>query len=274
MKKEYLQFGFEVKELEDKNDGFFRFEGFANAFDDVDRVDDIVRRGAFTESLKTRTPKVLWQHRSNEPIGMPELTEERKEGLFVRAKLPLADTFVSGRVIPQIKVGSIDTMSIGFTIGRGGAFFNEDGIREITKATLYEFSPVTFEANEKAKITGFKSLESLFKGIDLSDDEKQKLIQEIKASIKFDYEDLKFLEKAERTVRGLETALVGSKLFSNKAAVLLSSVLKSQSDSDNEGENQNGEDEESKLLDMFKRFEDDQVLIQKVNQINNALRTK
>ena len=113
------QVKFEVKQVLDNDnddDGFFRFEGMASTFGNLDLVDDIIEPGAFTESLKEILPVILWQHRSSEPIGMPEEIRETDEGLFIRARLPKDDTMVSGRVIPQVKVGSIRTMSIGFRI--------------------------------------------------------------------------------------------------------------------------------------------------------------
>ena len=51
MTKEYKSFAFELKQF-DEDDKFFRFEGFASTFGNTDLVDDIVVRGAFTESLK------------------------------------------------------------------------------------------------------------------------------------------------------------------------------------------------------------------------------
>ncbi len=153
---EYIDVSFEVKQIDDADDEFFRFEGLASTFGNIDLVNDIVVRGAFVDSLATKTPVVLWQHKSDSPLGMPEDIRETEEGLFLKAKLPKADTFVSGRVIPQIKVGSIRTMSIGFRVVERD--FNEEGIRLLRKVDLLEVSLVTFAANPLAALTGFKAI--------------------------------------------------------------------------------------------------------------------
>lgn len=153
---EYIDVSFEVKQIDDDDDEFFRFEGLASTFGNIDLVNDIVVRGAFVDSLATKTPVVLWQHKSDSPLGMPEDIRETEQGLFLKAKLPKSDTFVAGRVIPQIKVGSIRSMSIGFRIVERD--FNEEGIRLLKKVDLLEVSLVTFPANPLADISDFKTV--------------------------------------------------------------------------------------------------------------------
>jgi HK97 family phage prohead protease len=152
---EKLTVPFEIKEMNEQDDKFFVFEGLASTFGNVDLVDDVVDKGAFENSLVTRMPKVLWQHDTAEPIGMPEQIRETEQGLFLKGKLPKDDTFVTGRVIPQLKIGSISSMSIGFTVKD---FEVEDGIRHLKEVDLFEISLVTFPANTKAEVTGFKSI--------------------------------------------------------------------------------------------------------------------
>ncbi len=163
---QYLDVDFEVKQINDEDDEFFRFEGLASTFGNIDLVNDIVVRGAFVESLATKTPVVLWQHRSDSPLGMPEEIRETEDGLFLRAKLPKSDSFVAGRVIPQIKVGSIRSMSIGFRIVERE--FNDEGIRLLKKVELLEVSLVTFPANELAMVSGFKTV-TPFKDLPLAE---------------------------------------------------------------------------------------------------------
>ena len=61
---------FEIKEV--TNTG--AFSGYGSVYDVVDHGNDIVAKGAFTESLadhakKGSMPALLWQHRSDQPIG-------------------------------------------------------------------------------------------------------------------------------------------------------------------------------------------------------------
>lgn len=154
-KTQYIQVPFEVKLLADVGDEFFRFEGLASTFGNIDLVDDIVQPGAFKESILEKLPIILWQHDMQEPIGMPEEIRETDAGLFVRIRLPKSDDLVKGRVMPQMKVGSIRTMSIGFRT-KTFSIDQDTGIRELIKVDLKEISLVTFAANPLAVVTGFK----------------------------------------------------------------------------------------------------------------------
>ena len=148
-----MQVPFEVKEMDDTDPEFFIIKGLASTFGNVDLVGDIVERGAFKESISITIPVILWQHKQDHPIGMPGDLFESEEGLDVTLRLPKADTFVSGRVIPQIKVGSIQSMSIGYKVDD---FEMQGDIRLLKKVTLKEISLVTFPANPQAKVTDFK----------------------------------------------------------------------------------------------------------------------
>lgn len=90
---------------------------------------------------------------------MPVEVRETSEGLFLRAKLPKSDDLVKGRVIPQIKVGSVRTMSIGFRTLEDARDLDDPSIRRIKQVDLIEVSLVTFPMNPGAVVTGFKSLE-------------------------------------------------------------------------------------------------------------------
>lgn len=155
-----IDVAFEIKSLhdDDEDDKFFIFEGLASTFGNLDLVDDIVMPGAFKESIEKQLPVVLWQHNSHEPIGMPVEIRETIEGLFIKARLPKEDVFVSGRVIPQLRIGSIKTMSIGFITLEFDIDLEDPRIRKLTKIDLKEVSLVTFPANPKAVITGIKTV--------------------------------------------------------------------------------------------------------------------
>lgn len=198
MEKKYIELPFEVKAISDDDSEFFTFEGYASTFGNVDFGDDVVVKGAFTESLSTLTPVVLWQHDMREPIGISAEHREDEKGLFVRGKLPKDDTLVSGRVIPQMKVGSIKKLSIGYSIAD---FDIKDGIRYLKKLILHEYSLVTFPMNDMAAITGMKSAMSV--------------------------DDLETLDKKE-----FEQLLRSSGVLSRKACKAIASVFIGQRDAD------------------------------------------
>ncbi len=154
--REYKVFAFEVKQI-NEDDDFFTFEGFASTFGNIDLGDDIVQAGAFQESLKNApNVPILWQHNMGQPIGKSIHLEEQAKGLFVRARLPKSDTLVSGRVMPQMKAESINSMSIGFFI-QEFSMSKETNIRTLEKIKLFEISLVTLPMNTQATITDFKS---------------------------------------------------------------------------------------------------------------------
>jgi len=209
MKIEKMVVPFDVKNVEEDDEHYFYFEGYASTFGNLDCYRDTVMPGAFKESIKLfnegkKRIKVLWHHKLDEPIGVPVFLKEDKKGLFVRAKLPKADTFVSKRVIPQLKVGSVDQMSIGYELqdytavkGKAG----EDGYYELNKINLMEFSPVSIPADTYAVITSLKSLDdfdtldertlekSFREGIKLSRQNAKKLISYIKQAKQRDAEE-------------------------------------------------------------------------------------
>lgn len=155
---DYLTFGFEIKAVKDKHD-FFEFEGLASTFGNIDHDGDAFAKGAFLESIAKRTPSMMWQHQWSEPIGVFDVIKETKEGLFVKGRMPKEDSLVRDRVIPQIKIGSVRTMSVGFRINsRDDVEITSEGIRIIKKVDLFEISLVTIPANDMAVVTAFKGI--------------------------------------------------------------------------------------------------------------------
>ena len=182
--KEIKSFPFEVKATAYEEDNF-TFEGYASTFNNVDHGDDIVIRGAFSNSLtKNSQVPILWQHQMNEVIGVSVQLYEDDKGLFIKGNLPKDDTLVSGRIIPQMKVGSIKEMSIGFFTKNYDRA--KDGIRLLKEIDLFEVSLVTKAMNSQALVSGFKSFETLrdieqtLKDNGFSSNEAKTLISRIK----------------------------------------------------------------------------------------------
>ena len=183
MKKEIKTFPFEVKQVDEANN-YFTFNGYASTFGNIDLGDDIIVRGAFTNTLaKNSQVPILWQHQMTEPVGISIELYEDDKGLFIKGNLPKEDTLVSGRIIPQMKVGSIREMSIGFFTKDAEM---EKGIRLIKEIELFEVSLVTKAMNPQAIVSGFKSMESIrdieqsLKDMGLSNSEAKTLISKVK----------------------------------------------------------------------------------------------
>ena len=81
-------FHFEIKAVE--KDGFF--SGYGSVFGVVDSYREIVAPGAFAASLAARSAKgrklpVLWQHRSDQPLGVYDVAKEDATGLYLEGRL-------------------------------------------------------------------------------------------------------------------------------------------------------------------------------------------
>lgn len=168
MKKEHMvkNFGFKLinKQFDDpQNPDYYTFKGLASTFGNVDLQGEVVVRGAFKQTIKDwkkldRDLPMLWQHNRDEPIGVFKNLKETKEGLEVTGYFPTArkDSFVEERVIPQLEIGSIRTMSISgwkknYTID------DDTDIWYLNELDLNEISLVTSPANPLAVITSLKA---------------------------------------------------------------------------------------------------------------------
>ena len=81
-----------IFESEIKTTGQGVFSGYGSIFGNEDQGNDVVQKGAFTKSLNTRPAskvKMLFQHKTDEPIGVFEDIREDEKGLFVKGRLAL-----------------------------------------------------------------------------------------------------------------------------------------------------------------------------------------
>ncbi len=148
---------FEIKAV--KDDGFF--SGYASVFDVVDSYGDVVRKGAFEETIKewqakNKMPPVLWNHSSSEPIGLYTSMKEDDYGLYVEGQLLVNDVPRAKQVHALMAKRVVDGLSIGFrSIERS---YNDDDTVNLLKLRLFEVSVVTFPANDDTRIDAVKSL--------------------------------------------------------------------------------------------------------------------
>lgn len=167
---QYKASRFEIKAV-----GENMIEGYAAYFNNVDSYGDIIEKGAFSKTLQENNNriKVLWQHDVNEPIGKPIVMEQDDKGLYIKAKISMTET--GKKAMELMRDGVIDEMSIGYDIIKDEYKGKNRMLKELR---LWEFSPVTFAANEKARITSVKSLSDLLNDIKKAD--KNEIINAIK----------------------------------------------------------------------------------------------
>ena len=132
-----------------------KFRGYASVFHRIDAYNDVIKPGAFTDSLKKRRIALLWQHSISNPIGKILEAVEDSFGLLVVAKLNLK-LQLAREVYALMIDGSVNALSIGYKVIRSERD-SKSGIRMISKIDLWEISVVTFPANEMAKISKIKA---------------------------------------------------------------------------------------------------------------------
>jgi len=160
MDRKSIDVGFQVKALSD--DGMI--EGYGSVFGVRDSYSDIVAAGAFKASLAAHEaagtmPALLWQHRSDEPIGVWTSMVEDQKGLAVVGQLAM-DTTRGREAHALLKMRAINGLSIGF-YSKEWKYDTENDVRTLTEVDLWETSLVTFPANSAARVTAVKSIETL-----------------------------------------------------------------------------------------------------------------
>ena len=152
-----LTFHSDVKAVNDKG----TFTGYGSIFGNEDQGSDIMQKGAFTKSLENRPAskvKMLYQHKTDEPIGVFENMYEDEKGLFVKGRLAMG-TQKGREAYELLKMGALDGMSIGFRADPDKQGYNENkrGTRTLKEVDLMEISLVTFPMNERALIENVKA---------------------------------------------------------------------------------------------------------------------
>jgi len=157
-------YDFQVKALDDNG----MIEGYASVYNVVDAEGDVIAPGAFKRtmklwSMKGRSVPVLWQHDAAMPIGVTKSMIEDENGLRVQAQLVMA-VQKAQEAYALAKANALGGLSIGFTVprmaedGQAAAVYDEEkGARVFREVRLWEYSMVTFPANEEAVITAVKS---------------------------------------------------------------------------------------------------------------------
>ncbi|MFA6605142.1 MAG: HK97 family phage prohead protease [Patescibacteria group bacterium] len=142
------------------------FEGYISTFEEPENYDsygDIVARGFFAADLVARGPKsadprikVLFNHDWDRPIGLPVEMHEDERGCYAKAFLP-PDIPDADLTLKFIAAGLWDALSFMFEVTEY-AFLDDYPtthgypVRKLIRGKTFEFSPVTFPANDNARI--------------------------------------------------------------------------------------------------------------------------
>lgn len=126
--------------------------GYAAAFSNVDRVGDVIERGAFKKTIAERKIKVFYNHQM--PIGSPKVMREDERGLYTESYI--SKTAKGDEILELVRDGVISEMSIAYEVVKGN-WDEREKVRKLKELKLYEYGPVDFAANEDAVISGVKA---------------------------------------------------------------------------------------------------------------------
>ena len=152
---------FEIKaelKAEDEDEGVF--EGYGSIFNNTDLGNDVIKKGAFTKSLRKKGAKgikMLYQHKSDMPIGVFSKMREDEKGLYVKGQLAM-QTQAGREAYELMKMGALSGLSIGFRTNEKGYHYDKRTRKRIIEdVELMEVSLVTFPMNPKAQVDVVKS---------------------------------------------------------------------------------------------------------------------
>lgn len=211
MEKKYIEVPFEIENVyETKSENGQEFgvvKGYGATFGNVDRGQDRILKGAFSESIakhqeKGKQLKMLSEHWDT--IGGWPVFSETRKGLKVEGNINL-DVQKGIETYSLAKQGVLTDLSIGYR-AIDVEFVNEkvgekDGndimmnIRNIKKAELFEVSIVSHPMNEEANITSVKSCKTitditrLLKSRGITNKETNDIIYFLKSLIRNDNKD-------------------------------------------------------------------------------------
>lgn len=153
-------FPFEIKTISESG----AFTGYASVFGNEDLWGDIVVAGAFSKSIAVKKPAMLWQHNSDEPIGIWTVIKEDDKGLYVEGQLLIDGVAKAKEAYELLAAKAISGLSIGY---RAVSWEwrkkddSKDEVRLLKEIDLWEISLVTFPANTEARVGDVKDLNTL-----------------------------------------------------------------------------------------------------------------
>lgn len=161
MELERKTFAIERLELKGGSDGPGSIAGYAATFGNLDRVGDVIEKGAFSDTLPdfVRDGVILARHgnEGEQPIASVKAAREDEHGLWIEADFHSTPAAQAERTIAQERLerGKSVSFSIGYTVNPGGSEY-KDGQRSLRSVKLWETSLVNIPANPLALVGAVK----------------------------------------------------------------------------------------------------------------------
>lgn len=122
---------------------------------------EIIKKGAFEETIKKDDIRALFNHDPNYVLGRNKsgTLELEEDEIGLKVKITPPNTSWAKDLVESIRRGDISQMSIGFIVEKD-TWGTEDGIdtRTIKKVQLFDVSPVTFPAYTQTDV-GVRAME-------------------------------------------------------------------------------------------------------------------
>ncbi len=163
---------------------------YVSAFGNKDSDGDVIVRGAYARTINNNMKRIkhLEMHDSYRLGGKPISMVEDERGLLVESQL--ANTTLGNDMLENYKLDLYEH-SVGFQVVSGE---NMDDYYEIREIKLWEYSSVTWGANENTPLVGMKSLQGLdTKGkLEKINDRMDKLVKAIRKGTQSDEQLISF----------------------------------------------------------------------------------
>lgn len=125
------------------------FDSWSETLGGIFPFKEIVRKGAFSETIGKDDIRALFNHDANYVLGRNKAgtLELEEDDIGLRVRITPPDTTWAKDLQESIRRGDITQMSIGFIV-EDDKWSTKDGMdtREIRKVQLFDVSPVTFPA--------------------------------------------------------------------------------------------------------------------------------
>jgi HK97 family phage prohead protease len=150
----------EVKEITEAGDHYV-IKGTATTPTPDRYMDEVDPLGAqFAESIP-----LLWQHRSDKPVGRTELGKPTKKGIPYTSLIPKVSEPGALRdrieeAVQSIRYRLVAAVSIGFRVVDNAIEYMGNGGMRFLKFEILELSLVTIPANAEATIDSIKSIDT------------------------------------------------------------------------------------------------------------------
>jgi HK97 family phage prohead protease len=149
---------FAVKDV-NTGDGAGMFRALVSTFGTKDSQNEVIEKGAFTDSLANGDVPILWDHQWDDiwsHIGSAKAAET-DGGLVVDANLDL-DNPTAAQAFKLLKSGRVKEFSIGGFEDPADVTTDDDGTRHVSKFDLREVSLTLAGANPETQLLEVKTL--------------------------------------------------------------------------------------------------------------------